>query len=332
MPLSSLAGIKRGRRTRACTGAASARSASPILSPSPSPSSVASTPAARSKKKMMPREVARDIMLLLAQRWDRIQAYKRHGKDGAPVTGKIYMVAAEYLLSCPESSYWIVDDEPLRLMRLSNYIKNALDAGKKYARQELYTSGATPVTPTKSYDWWDIEAVQQLFKTTEKAKQEHRRTDFSMPEDDNRSLASVVEVEVPVIAMSETATNCTAEDEQAVGAEVLGQRRTSLGRSVSDLKSVTIPLLQQLSSHLDSKSTAAETEHMRITKVFKWLYSVDSSNIGRKLCCLVAQNNKPGKSIVAAVCALLDMGAPQSDIMAFLKDHLCTDMLRSVTK
>lgn len=268
-------------------------------------------------------------MLLLAQRWDRIQAFKRHGKDGAPVTGKIYMVAAEYLLGCPEASHWIVDGEPVRLMRLSNYIKNALDAGKKYARQELFTSGASPVVATKAYDWWDIEEVKQMFKTSETSKQEHRQTDFSVNVDDARSLPSVVEVDVPIIAMSETATHCTAEAEQAVGAEVLGQRRTSLGRSVSDMKSVTIPLMRQLSERLDAKASMEESDFMRTVRVFKWVYSNDSSDIGRKLCCMIAQGTKTGKAVVAAVCGLLELGTSKHDIMAFLSDHLCADAFKS---
>ena len=78
-------------------------------------------------------------MQLLAERWDSVLRFKRHGKDGAPVTGKLYEIAAKYLLECPESNAWHVDGEQIGQAKISNYIKNALATGKKYARQELYT-------------------------------------------------------------------------------------------------------------------------------------------------------------------------------------------------
>ena len=247
--------------------------------------------------------------------------------------GKIYDVAAEYLLSCPESSAWVIEDEPMQVKKLGNYVKNALDAGKRYARQELYTSGATPVTPTPAYDWWDIADVQNMFKTSERAKQEHRHTSFTQIEQDEMSPveeAGSVHAALtnpPIIAMSETATTVTADHEQAVGAEVLGQRRTSLGRSVSELKRATIPLMQQLADRLGGKAGEPETETMRTAKAFQWLYKAVPTSAGSKMCCQIALGNKTGKAITTVICALLDMGEEPGEITSFLMNYLCKDMM-----
>lgn len=264
-------------------------------------------------------------MTLLAQRWERIQAYKRHGKDGAPVTGKLYEVAAAYLLECPEAIHWIVHDEPVEEKKLANYIKNSLDMGKKYARQELYTSGAEPVVAKKTYDWWDIAVVKQMFKTSEQNKQEYRQTDFC--EDDGDSILEVdLPEEVPQIAMSVSTDNVAAAQEQAVGAEVLGQRRTSLGKTVSELKSATLPLLSALSSRLSAAGAAVESERDRVARAFSWAYKHDQSESGLKLCAIILQGNKLSKSVVAALNALQDMN--ESPVMAldFVHKYVCHEL------
>lgn len=273
----------------------------------------------------MPRDIARDIMLLLAQRWERIQAYKRHGKDGAPISGKLYDVAAAYLLDCPESTSWRVDDEVIPHRKLSNYIKNALDTGKKYARQELYTSGAEPVTPKRAYDWWDITEVKQMFKTSEQAKQEFRQTDFEVEEVE--SIVSIEEpAEVPVIAMSVSTGDTAEAHEQAVGAEVMAQRRTSLGKTVQELKSATLPLMSELASRMSCRSAAEEPEHMRIMRAFKFVYEHDRTYKGQRLCAVIVQNNKRGKAAVLAINALCELHEADHAILKFVYDYLCEDL------